>query len=273
MPVRVKSAMLSRASARGKLPSEAWAKSRLPVARPPRPRPGEKALRIDRSRPSSRDWTIRPSPQRPASRIRPCSQSHRHRQQPPAAGVAADLGRLGEAERDVVDLALHRRADQLGRQRGIGGDPERDAAPAFGEQLGGAVAAAIVDPEPRPLDEQVAAAEAGELGVADDLRRVRIEDDAGADDAALDAGSARRRACARRWRWRRRRSAGSGRRRRAGRCRRGPARPWSACRRTGRPGSGRAGPAKSMPAKVSRLTSIVIGPRPLRMTTSAVNGP
>ena len=38
----------------------------------------------------------------------------------------------------------------------------------FGEQLGGAAAAAIIDPQPRPVDEQVAAAEAGELGVADD---------------------------------------------------------------------------------------------------------
>ena len=33
-----------------------------PVARPPTPSPGEKALRIDRSRLSSRDWMIRPLP-------------------------------------------------------------------------------------------------------------------------------------------------------------------------------------------------------------------
>ena len=97
-------------------------------------------------------------------------QRHRRRRKPPDAAGAGDLGRLGEAEIDIVDMALHRRADAVRRDRGIGGDAERHAAPPFGEQLRRAVAAPRVDAEPGPLDEEVAAGEAGELGVADDRR-------------------------------------------------------------------------------------------------------
>ena len=115
----------------------------------------------------------------------PLLERDRHRRQPPAVALATDLGGFGEAERDVVDLALHRGADQIGGQRRIGGNPERHAAAPLGEQLGLAVAAAIVDPQPRALDEGRAAAEAGELGIAGDRGR-RRQDQCRLDDAALD---------------------------------------------------------------------------------------
>ena len=56
----------------------------------------------------------------------------------------------------------------------------------FGEELGEAVAAAIIDLGPGPGEEEVVGADPGELGVADDMGRVGIEDDARLDDPALD---------------------------------------------------------------------------------------
>ena len=85
---------------------------------------------------------------------RPCGQHERRRRQLPAAADLADLGRAGEAEGDVADLALRGGADQVGRERGIDRDPERDAAAPLGEELGGAVAAAIVDADPGAGEEE-----------------------------------------------------------------------------------------------------------------------
>ena len=86
--------------------------------------------------------------------MRPRSSAIVDRRQPPVGALAADLGGLGEMEGDVVDLALRRRADQLGRDGGIGGDPEGDAATALGEELDGAVAALEVGADAGALDEE-----------------------------------------------------------------------------------------------------------------------
>ena len=60
MPVREKPAMLSRASACGSEAPAGWAKSTEPLARPEMPRPGEKALTIERSKFCIRAWTLMP---------------------------------------------------------------------------------------------------------------------------------------------------------------------------------------------------------------------
>ena len=214
----------------------------------------------------------RPSPQRPASRIRPRSSAIVTGASRQSAPLAADLGRLGEAEGDIVDLALHRGADQVGRDAALAAIAERHAAAPLGEQLGGAAAAAQIDPHPRPLDEQVAAAEAGELGVAgiegcgertivawtiaaldDDrhvARRARAVGGGGDVDPLVAAGGGELDGAAR-----------------------APAPAMVSVPAKGPAAVRTSRPRKSIPAKVSRRTSIVIGPRPERMTTSAVNGP
>ena len=116
-------------------------------------------------------------------------ESDRGRGHDPGLAGALQLGRLGEAEADIVELALHGEHRLVAMLLPGSGDAEGNAAAPFGEQLACPHAIVELGMDAGALNHELVGRQPGELGVAADLDRLPViggQQEVGADEAALD---------------------------------------------------------------------------------------